>query len=72
MKVSIRWAASFCISLVKPGVGMLPHKLVKLLVQAVAELLGASGKVEIVRPLHAEHSEHPLLKPLVIDRKSVV
>ncbi len=66
MKVSIRWAASFCISLVKPGVGMLPHKFVKLFIQAVAKLFGIGGEVELVCFLHTEHSEHPLLQPLVI------
>ena len=75
--VTVRLAAHLpdflqCVNDDKAGVGMLPHKLVKLFIQAAAKLFGISGEVELVCPLHAEHSVHSLLQPLVIVLQSKV
>ena len=54
-----------CVEDNEPRIRVLAHKLLKLRVEAVAELLRSYGKVQIRRTLHAEHPVHALLKALV-------
>ena len=49
----------------KTCVRMLAHELLKLRVEAVAELLRTYGEVQFLRALHAEHPVHPPLQPLI-------
>ena len=45
---------------------MLFEKQLQLIFQTVADLFGTSGKVEFFCAVHPEHSEHPILQPLVV------
>ena len=48
------------------GIWMLPHKILKLLIQSIPNLSGIGGKMQMLCIMNAIHHEHPALDTLKI------